>query len=228
MNRVIKVMRMQLTNRWIFIGIPIIILVGSFGLSVAIWSFIPYEGAKYSGGSQAVMWYFFALGMQSLTLTFPFSQGLSITRRTFFIGTMILFAGIALATALLYWLMGLIEQATGGWWVNGRFFAIEWIADGPWYQPIAFYFATMMALFLIGFWSATIYKRWQATGLVVAGISVALLLVAGMYIVGTRNAWPEVGQFLASQTQLNVAGWLTVLVLALAGGSFLTLRRAVP
>ncbi|NJC22784.1 hypothetical protein BJ994_001860 [Arthrobacter pigmenti] len=228
MNRVIKVMRMQLTNRWIFIGIPIIILAGSFLLSLVIWSFIPYEGAKYSGGSQAVMWYFFALGIQALTLTFPFSQGLSITRRTFFVGTFALFSLIALTTAVVFWTLGLVEQATGGWGMNGRFFAIEWIADGPWYQPIAFYFATMMALFLVGFWSATIYKRWQATGMLVAGIGVALLLVAGMYIVGSRNAWAEVGQFLASQTQLNVAGWLAVLALALAGGSFLTLRRAVP
>lgn len=228
MNRVVNVMRMQLTNRWIFIGIPLIILAGSFILTLIIWSFIPPEAPKYSGGAQAIMWYFFALGIQSLTLTFPFSQGLSITRRTFLVGTLALFTGIALITSLLFWVLGLIEQATNGWGVNGRFFAIEWIADGPWYQPVAFYLALMMALFLVGFWAATIYKRWQTTGLLIAGISVALLLVGILYVIGTRQAWAEVGAFLASQSQLNVAGWLAVLALALAGGSFLTLRRAVP
>lgn len=129
---------------------------------------------------------------------------------------------------MTYWLLGLVEQGTGGWGVGGSFFALDWIADGPWYQPIAFYFAVMMALFLIGFWSATIYKRWQATGLLVAGISVALALVGTLYLIGSRNAWPEVGAFLGSQTQLTVAGWLAVLALVLAGGSFLTLRRAEP
>lgn len=228
MNRVVNVMRMQLTNRWIFIGIPLIILAGSFILTLIIWSFIPPEAPKYSGGAQAIMWYFFALGIQSLTLTFPFSQGLSITRRTFLVGTLALFTGIALITSLLFWVLGLIEQATNGWGVNGRFFAIEWIADGPWYQPVAFYLALMMALFLVGFWAATIYKRWQTTGLLIAGISVALLLVGILYVIGTRQAWAEVGAFLASQSQLNVAGWLAVLALALADGSFLTLRRAVP
>lgn len=228
MNRVLKVMRMQLMNRWIFIGIPLIILAGSFALTLIIWGMFPAEGNRYSGGSQAVMWYFFALGIQSLTLTFPFAQGLSVTRRTFFVGTVALFALIALIASVLYWALGLVEQATGGWWMNGRFFAIEWIADGPAYQPIAFYFATMMVLFLVGFWGATVYKRWQTTGLLVAGIAVALLLVGSMYLIGLQGAWEQVGQFLASQTQLNVAGWLAVLGLALAGGSFLTLRRAVP
>lgn len=229
MNRVVNVMRMQLTNRWIFIGIPLIILAASFLLTLIIWSFIPNDGGvRISGGSQAVMWYFFALGIQSLTLTFPFSQGLSITRRTFFLGTLSLFSLIALITAVTYWLLGLVEQGTGGWGVGGSFFALDWIADGPWYQPVAFYFAVMMALFLIGFWSATIYKRWQATGLLIAGISVALALVGTLYLIGSRNAWPEVGAFLGSQTQLTVAGWLAILALVLAGGSFLTLRRAEP
>lgn len=228
MNRVINVMRMQLINRWIFIGIPLIILAASFLLTLLIWSFIPSGGVRFSGGSQAVMWYFFALGIQSLTLTFPFSQGLSITRRTFFVGTLALFSIIALITAVTYWILGVLEQATGGWGVNGRFFALDWIADGPWYQPIAFYFAVMMALFLIGFWAATIYKRWRAAGLLTAGIGVALALVGTLYIIGSRSAWAEVGAFLSSQTQLNVAGWLAVLALALAGASFLTLRRAEP
>lgn len=227
MNRVTNVMRMQLTNRWIFIGIPLIIVAASFLLTLVIWSFVPEQG-RYSGGAQAVMWYFFALGIQSLTLTFPFSQGLSITRRTFFLGTIGLFSIIALITSLSYYLLGLVEQATGGWGVNGRFFAMEWIAGGPWFHPIAFYFAVMMALFLVGFWSATIYKRWQTTGLLVAGISVALVLVGTLYLIGSRQAWGEVGAFLGSQSQLDVAGYLAVLGLALAGGSFLTLRRAEP
>ncbi|WP_323958733.1 hypothetical protein GC088_09215 [Arthrobacter sp. JZ12] len=229
MNRVVNVMRMQLINRWIFVGLPLIILGASFALTLLIWFLVPAGGGmRISGGSQAVMWYFFALGIQSLTLTFPFSQGLSITRRTFFLGTLALFTLFAVITATTYWVLGLIEQATSGWGVDGWFFAPSWIASGPWYQPIVFYFASMMALFLVGFWAATIYKRWRATGLLTAGISVALLLVGTLYVIGSLEAWPQVGEFLGSRTQLDVAGWLAVLALALAGGSFLTLRRAEP
>ncbi|GAA1127878.1 hypothetical protein [Arthrobacter flavus] len=228
MSRVVNVMRMQLSNRWTFIGIPAVILLGSFGLSWVIWSFIPFEGAKYSGGSQAIMWYFLALGIQSLTLTFPFSQGLSISRKSFFLGTVGLFSIIAAVTTALYYVLGLIEIATDGWGLNGRFFALEWIAEGSGLPMMVFYFTAMMALFLIGFWAATIYKRWQTTGLLITGIGTAVLLVGLVYYITRQELWGQVGQFLSSQTQLSVAGWLAVVGLALAGGSYLTLRRAVP
>lgn len=228
MKRVVNVMRMQLMNKWTFIGIPLVIVVGAFALSWVIWSLIPYQDAKYSGGSQAVMWYFFVLGIQALTLTFPFSQGLSISRKAFFGGTVGLFSIIALITAVSYYLLGLVERATGGWGMNGRFFALEWIADDGGLPMILFYFTAMMVLFLVGFWGATIYKRWQTTGLLIACIGAALLVVGAMYYVGSQSLWVQVGDFLGSQSQLDVSGWFAVVAVALAGGSYLTLRRAIP
>ena len=109
MNRAIGVVRMQLINKWTFLGIPGVILASSFALTLAIWAMIPdtAEGVKYSGAGQAVMWYFFALGLQSMSLTFPFSQGLSISRRNFFLGTVGLFAVVAAVVSGLYVLLGL-------------------------------------------------------------------------------------------------------------------------
>ncbi|WP_024476305.1 MULTISPECIES: hypothetical protein [unclassified Arthrobacter] len=86
----------------------------------------------------------------------------------------------------------------------------------------------MMVLFLVGFWAATIYKRWQTTGLLITGIGTAVVLIGLVFYLTRQELWGQVGQFLSSQTQLSVAGWLAVVGLALAGGSYLTLRRAVP
>ncbi|MHA7293743.1 hypothetical protein [Arthrobacter sp. HLT1-21] len=77
-------------------------------------------------------------------------------------------------------------------------------------------------------WAATIYKRWQATGLLITGIGTGLLLVVLLYYFTRQVLWGQVGQFLGGQSQLSVAGWLAVVGLALAGGSYLTLRRAEP
>ncbi len=61
-----------------------------------------------------MMWYFFGLGIQSLTMTFPFSQGLSVSRRNFFLGTVGLFTVLAAAVARLCVILGVVEQATNG------------------------------------------------------------------------------------------------------------------
>ena len=118
MNRVIKVARMQLINKGTFIGIPAMILVSAFLFTLVIWWLVRRNGAEgimYGGGAQAPMWYFLALGIQALTLTFPFSMAMSISRRSFYLGTVALFSVCALVLSVFYYLMGLVEKATGGW-----------------------------------------------------------------------------------------------------------------
>ncbi|GLB66782.1 hypothetical protein [Arthrobacter mangrovi] len=229
MNRVVNVARMQLINKWTYLGIPAIILASAFLITYAIWALVPSGGgAMYSGAAQSVMWYFLALGIMSMTQTFPFSQAMSVSRRTFYIGTLGLFAVVALAISVLYYVLGLIEKATGGWGVNGQLYALGWLADQPALVQIYFYFIAMVALFMIGFWFATIYKRWQATGMLVVWIAVAVVLLGLVALATWQGLWPEVGAWFVAQTPLSVSGWATVFCAALACGSYLTLRRATP
>ena len=189
MNRAVGVARMQLINKWTFLGIPAVIIAGSFLLSVVIWSLIPDSvGVKYSGAGQAVMWYFFGLGIQSLTLSFPFSQGLSVSRRNFFLGTVGLFTVLAAVIAALYVVLGFVEQATNGWQLQGQMFAIDWVAGQPWFIQWFFYFILMMFLFLAGFWVATVYKRWKTTGTLIMSLSLAALLVGAGALI-TLQDW---------------------------------------
>ena len=229
MNRAVAVARMQLTNKWIYLGIPLIILAGSTLISLAIFAMIPDGAAKaISGSGQAVMWYFFALGIQALTLLFPFSQALSVSRRSFYIGTVGLFTVVALALAVLYWVLGLIEQATNGWGMNGAIFAIPWIAEGAWYAQILFYFAVTSLFFLLGFWSSTIYKRWRTVGLTAALVGLGAVLLGVIALITWRDGWPTVGAWLAGLTPLSLAGWVLAAAALLALTSYATLRRAVP
>ncbi|WP_231391814.1 hypothetical protein [Arthrobacter sp. 35W] len=228
-NRAVKVARMQLINKWTFLGIPAIILTGSFLLSLAVFAVIPVPDApKYSGAGQAVMWYFFALGIQSLTLTFPFSQGMSVSRRSFFLGTVGLFAVVALVVSGLYVLLGMAEVATKGWGMNGRMFALQWIADSGVGVQFLFYFALMMLLFILGFWFATVYKRWGATGMLVLWLAVGVLLVGLVALVTWQDWWAPVGTWLAAQGPLGITGWSLLFTALLGGGAYLTLRRATP
>jgi hypothetical protein len=229
MNRAVSVARMQLINKWSFLGIPAVIIASAFALTYAIWLLIPNDGEPlYSGASQAVVWYFLALGIQSLTMTFPFSQAMSVSRRTFYIGTTGLFAVVALAVSLLYYVLGRVEEATNGWGLNGQLYALDWVADSPAAVQILFHFLVMLALFMTGFWFATVYKRWRATGMLVVWTGIALLVLGLLALTAWQGWWPQVGAWLATQTPLSVSGWTALFCAALSVGSYLTLRRATP
>ncbi|MBO1266958.1 hypothetical protein [Arthrobacter cavernae] len=148
MSRVVAVARMQLINKWAYVGNPLLILGAAFLLSLAIFALVPVDEAKYGGGSQAPLWYFVFLGIQSMTLVFPFSQGLSISRRAFGVlvstlGTVAILIGIAALSTLYLW-------------------------------------------------------------------------------------WGSIGGWFAQQTPLSISAWTALLCVALAAGSYLTLRRATP
>ena len=151
MNRPLAVARMQMLNKWLYLGIPGIILVSSTVIAIAVLAMVPSdsgEGTRMAFSGQSVMWYFLAAGVQSLSLTFPFSQAMSVSRRSFYIGTLGLFSALALGLGVLYWLLGLVERATNGWGVDGNIFALPWIAESAWWIQILLYFALTILLFL--------------------------------------------------------------------------------
>ncbi|MFJ5955094.1 hypothetical protein ACIQC5_03950 [Paenarthrobacter sp. NPDC092416] len=228
MSRTLAVARMQLINKWTYIGWPLTILAASFLMSLAIFALIPVQDAKYGGGSQAPLWYFMVLGIQSMTLVFPFSQGLSISRKAFYLGTLGLFSLIALGMTGLYLLGGTIEGATNGWGVQGYFFQIPWVTGGPWYATAAFFFVVMMFMFIIGFWFATIFKRWGTTGVLISTVGTGVVLIGVGALSTMFEWWGSIGNWFTLQTPMSISGWAALLCVALAAGSYLTLRRATP
>lgn len=230
MNRIINVARMQLINKWTFIGIPLVILIGAFTFTMAIFWLVRRAGADeavmYSGGAQAPMWYFLALGIQSLTMTFPFSLAMSVSRRTFYLGTVMLFGACALALSIFYYLMGLIEQATGGWGLGGRFFAFEWISENNAVIQILFFFVMMLLLFMIGFWISTIYMRWRTTGLLIFFLSLVLILLGTVFYLTLGEEWGRFWSWAITWTAGGVVLWGGAVAIVMAGASYLTLRKA--
>jgi len=73
--------------------------------------------------------------------------------------------------------------------MNGRMFALQWVADQPWFVQLFFYFVLMMFLFLAGFWGATVYKRWEAAGTLGMDISPAVVAVASLALITWQGGW---------------------------------------
>ncbi|GAA1857029.1 hypothetical protein ACFQZV_02870 [Microbacterium koreense] len=228
MNRTLNVIRMQFVNKQTYIWVPLIVLGASFLISLAIFAMIPYDGPKAGGGSQAPLWYFLVVGVQSLTLTFPFSQAMSVTRREYFFGTLLTAAVTALMLAIVFVLGGLVEQATDGWGINGYFFYLDWLWEGGPWAALLEYFVIAMLFFVIGFGSAMIYKRFGGVWLTVVLVGAGLLLVAAIFFISRFNAWGDVFVWLQDAGALGLIGIGAIAAAVISGLSFVGLRRATP
>ncbi|GEP47543.1 hypothetical protein FVP74_01525 [Microbacterium saccharophilum] len=231
MNRTLNVIRMQLVNRQTYIWVPLLVLAGSFVLTLAIYGILANAGvatAMYGGGAQAPLWYFAVVGAQALTRTFPFSQAMSVTRREFYVGTMLTAALTSAILALVFVLGGLLEKATGGWGLNGYFFYLPWIWEGGPAVAGLFFFALAMLSFAVGFWGATIFKRWGNLVLTAVIVGLALVFVGLLWLAGSMNAWADMFVWFATQGALGLGLWSLLVIAVLAAISYLTLRRATP
>ncbi len=225
MNYVSKVVRLQLVNRWTFIGVPLMVLGGSLLIVILLGLVIPNDGVMITGAAQAPLWYFIVVGVQALSLTFPFSQAMSVTRRDYFLGTLATFVLFSLAFGVVFLVLALIEQATNGWGVDTLVFAIPWLLNAGWLAMILSVAALAIVMFLIGLWMATIYKRWGTVVIVAISLGLGLVLVGVIALITYFQWWQAVLTWVVGQTPMSMAGWLLVLIVALSAGSFLTLRK---
>lgn len=228
MSRIGTVTRMQFVNRWTFVWIPLIILGGSFALSLLVYAMIPGTGAKFGGGSQAPMWYMLSAGVMAMAATFPFSQAMSVTRREFYIGTLSAGAIAAAILSLIFVIGGLIEGVTNGWGLNGYFFRLDWLWQaGPLVAGL-FYFTMTMLLFTIGFFFATIYRRWGAPALTVGLVGLGLVLVGLIGLITKLELWGAVAEFFMAAGVTGVTFMLLGLTVIFAAAAYLPLRRSTP
>lgn len=228
MLRTLKVIRLQLINKQTYIWVPLMIVGGSLLISILISMMIPIDEPKYGGGSQAPLWYFLFVGIQALTMTFPFSQALSVTRREFYLGTLITAALTSAILGAIFIVGGLIELATNGWGVNGWFFHLPWVWEaGP--LAAGFVYATLaLFIFIIGFTCATIYKSWGTMVLTLIGLALGLILVGLVYLTTRFELWGNVWTGILDLGALGLALWGLVAIAIMAGISFLAFRRAIP
>ncbi|CAH0255306.1 hypothetical protein [Microbacterium foliorum] len=228
MRRTLNVIRLQLINRQTFVWVPLIILGSATVLSVLIYAMIPGDGPKYGGGGQAPLWYFFAIGISAMTLTFPFSQAMSITRRDFFVGTMLTAILGSAFLAALFLLGGGIEVATNGYGVNGYMFYLPWLWEAGPLGAFVVYFTLALFLFVLGFTGATIYKSWGPTAVTIVGVGLSLVLVGLVFLVTRLELWVQVGLTMGDLGALGLALWGLAIVVLLGAVSFFAFRRATP
>ncbi|WP_460798113.1 hypothetical protein [Microbacterium sp. GXF0217] len=226
--RTLNVIRLQLINKGTFIWYPLMILGAAVVISVLIYAMIPVDEPKYGGGGQAPLWYFFAIGMSAMTLTFPFSQAMSITRREFFLGTLLTAILGSALMGVLFLIGGGIELLTNGYGVNGYVFYLPWLWEAGPLGAFVVYFTLALFFFLIGFTGATIYKSWGQMVLIIASFAIALVLLGLIFIATRFELWGHVWVGILDLGAMGLALWGLVAVAVLSVISFLAFRRTIP
>lgn len=227
-SRTLDVVRLQFINTQTFVWVPILVLSGSWVISMLIYWILRtagVEGVVVGGGAQAPLWYFLVIGAQALALSFPFSQAMSLTRREFFVGSIAAAAVSALGMAVVFVLLGLLELATDGYGWDSYFAHLPWVwEEGALVAGLGYFVATML-VFILGFWFATIYKRFGTAALTLVILAVSLVLLGFVALVTWQRAWPEVWEWILTTGVLGLTLWGVLLAVVLAAGSYLTLRR---
>jgi len=226
MSRTLAVARIHAMDHANVFVLPWVILVSSFVINVIVWLLLPEAAASGSGGILSL--YGFAVAMISVLVSrgFPFQVGFGVTRRDFLKGTVLLMALYSLGSALILTVLNLLEGATGGFGLGGRFFRAPWFTDVPAGQLVLIYALPMLFVLAFGMLCSAIWSRYRTTGMVVLTIASALAVVLMIALVTWRESWPSVGSWFATLQPLTTVLVLGALGVVAIGASWLTLRRA--
>jgi hypothetical protein len=231
MTRVLQAARLHLIHPLVILGIPWLVVSISFAINVAVWHLTPAgeDDGGFTGGVLALYITVLVVYVQAVTQLLPFAMGISLSRRTFYLGTALvvvvqsLFYGIALAV------LGAIENATDGWgagmnyWAPGPFevdnFVLQVFASGT----------PMLAFAFIGVGTGIVQKRWGQAG--TWGLIIAsMVFFGGLAILITwLDGWGSLATWFSDQSIATLTiGLPAAVALVAALVSYPGIRRVVP
>ncbi|SFF91639.1 hypothetical protein [Blastococcus tunisiensis] len=233
MNRVLAAARLHLIHPLVILGVPWLVVGIAFAINWALWSTAGLDeasgGDAFTGGVLSLYITVMVAFVQTVTQLLPFAMGISLSRRTFYLGT----ALVALVQALVYGivlaLLTQVEEATGGWGAGLEFWAPAAMNVDNFALQVLLSGAPMLALIFVGMGLGVLYKRWGQVavwGLIIG----SLVLFGGLAILVTGlDAWAAIGGWFADRSLTTlVAGLPLLLTVVVAGLTWLGLRRVVP
>ncbi len=235
MNTWIKVARYQLAGRHKFLRfavlgqhnlltLPWVVLAFAFALG---WVIITAEGTQTSYPSSVgwILLVFFVVGVSSVTRALPFGLALGLSRRSYYVGTVLLAVTLAALDGLPLAGLQAIERATGGWGHGIYAFRVPYLLDGSWYLTWLTSFVVLTLVYVYGLWYGLVYRRWDLTGLVVFIGAQVTAFAIGFLVVLWTHASSGFQSFFATLTPAGVTGVLAALATLLLIGGYTTMRR---
>jgi hypothetical protein len=227
MTTYLNVARYHLVQRFNYLVLPWAILVFVFGVDMAILALTPagHSAQRDVGGLAAIFVIGFVLGIQSVARSLPFGLTLGLSRRSYYLGTVLLAIALAAVVGVVVTVGQAIERTSGGWGISMGFFRVPFILSGPWYLTWLTSFVVLSLLFVYGMWFGLVYRRWSLVGLVAFVAAQVTVLLVGAVATTWTDAWRDVGHFFTTLSASGLTGILAALTVVLLAGGFSTIRR---
>lgn len=232
-NRVLTAARLNTVEIWVRLAVPWMVVGSAFLINLLIYGLIRANTTDGDAGVTGALAALYVTAgivhLQTMTQTFPFALSLGITRRNFYLGAgLVLLAETILHSVALTALLA-VENATGGWGLNLRFFGVEFMVQSNPVAQVAVYGGPLLALGSLGLMIGTLFKRWGQIGVYVAAIGTTLVLGGLAVLVTWQQWWGAVGTFFTTTPTLLLVVVYPLVIAVLAGlGGYLLVRRATP
>jgi hypothetical protein len=231
MTRVLQAARLHLIHPAMMLGIPWLVVSISFAINLATWYLTPAgeDDGGFTGGITAFYVTVLVVFAQAVTQLLPFAMGVSISRRSFYLGTALVAVVQALVTGVIFSALVNLENALDGWGRGMDFWAPGIMEVG---NPVLQVFAVaapMLAFAFVGVGIGIVYQRWGQVGS--WGLIIGSMVVFGglALLITLLGAWRDVGDWFADQSATTlVIGLPLALALIAAAASFPGIRRVVP
>lgn len=235
-RRLWAVVRLHVASPRQMIVLPPLITIGILGVNYGVWRMVATaaggvenlepDAFAYNGGVTWIYIYMMVAAIGAMNASFRFALGVSMTRRDYYLGTSVFFVLVSLAYGVFLTLGAVIERATDGWGLQGRFFAPAWFEASNDVELVLFHALGMVFFIFLGTVAAAVWVQWKATGLV-GFIFVALAgLVAAAWFTTTGGHWGVVLDFFSGTGALELAAWSLVPSGVFAVAGYVLLRRA--
>ncbi len=236
--RIVNVARLHLVNKGQIVVVPWLIMTFIFAVTLVIGWILRSslsakdlaeagDGMQYSGAIGYFLVYMLVIAVMAINQTFPFAQSYSVTRRDFYLGTIVAFAGLSVVYSAAITVLGWVEDITHGWGVGTVLFSPGYLSPNLLER---FYIAVVLFLFffMTGVAVASVYVRWRVNGMLVFFASLILVILGLVSLATVTSSWAAVGAWFVAMGFVGVVSWTLVpTVLATIIGFFL-LRRATP
>ncbi|QTE29801.1 hypothetical protein [Pengzhenrongella sicca] len=226
MNRTLAVARIHLMDHATVFVLPWAVLASALVINLIVWALLPEAAANGTGGLASLYCFSWAMISVLISRGFPFQLGLGVTRRDFLRGTFLFLGAFAVSSAVILLGLNLLERATGGFGLGGRFFRVPWLTDVPDWQLLAIYALPMVFFVGLGLAFAAVWSRYRATGVVALLIGLGFALVVPIAVIAWSDSWPSVGTWFADLVPLTAVALLAGIGALGGAGAWLALRRA--